>query len=582
MNETKPSAIQFVPQLTGERFFTVPKIGKTIDETEITARLIQPEESKNISEGKAIMRYAAYIRISSDEQVGNFSVDAQRRGIESWVREHGGKIVHFYVDEAESGKTADRAEFIQMRRDASKGKFDALIVHKFDRFARNRTDALAIKSLLRRDYGIKVFSTSEPSEDSDGAIGALIEGIMECVAEWYSRNLSEETTKGKKERAMQGFHNNQAPFGYDKNKEKMLTVNEHERTGLLMAFEMYATGKYSDNQIARELNKQGYRSKTKRPFSTDTVRDILQNRTYLGYVKYQKYREHSNGSRSWANPVEWITGKHEAIVPQELFDRAKEARSQRTTKHEYTPKFRIFLLSNIVYCAECVANMPTDVQDDSFGKMRAQSNTYGKNIYYRCRAHDFGRECSQTSVQANIIEDQVVSILKNLKAPDDWQKRMVESMGQLLGDKRLEDRITEIKSIIERMDFRWDQGFITDKEAYLEERVKLQQELEKFTPIPDDELEVAADMIKNFSIHWNALNEDRKAQQQLIQMIVSRVWVRDEKVVALSLRPNYHITLGLESEKPTEISVSFSDNNMDKDIIVHGRERRDLNPRSLP
>jgi hypothetical protein len=45
MNETKPPTIQFVPQLTGERFFTVPKIGKTIDETEIMARFNQPEES---------------------------------------------------------------------------------------------------------------------------------------------------------------------------------------------------------------------------------------------------------------------------------------------------------------------------------------------------------------------------------------------------------------------------------------------------------------------------------------------------------------------------------------------------------
>jgi hypothetical protein len=169
MSETQQRTVQFVPQLTGERFFTVPRIGKVIDETEITAHLIQPEESKTLAEGKVQMRYAAYIRISSDEQVGNFSVDAQRRAIEAWVREHGGKVVSFYIDEAQSGKTADRTEFIQMRRDASKGKFDALIVHKFDRFARNRTDALAIKSLLRRDYNIKVFSASEPSEDSDGA-----------------------------------------------------------------------------------------------------------------------------------------------------------------------------------------------------------------------------------------------------------------------------------------------------------------------------------------------------------------------------------------------------------------------------
>jgi DNA invertase Pin-like site-specific DNA recombinase len=95
-----------------------------------------------------------------------------------------------------------------MRLDARSGKFDALVVHRFDRFARNRSDSLAIKSLLRYDYGIKVLSVTEPSEDSDGAIGALIEGIMESVADWYSRNLSNETTKGKRERALQGYHNN--------------------------------------------------------------------------------------------------------------------------------------------------------------------------------------------------------------------------------------------------------------------------------------------------------------------------------------------------------------------------------------
>ncbi len=59
-------------------------------------------------------------------------------------------------------------------------------------------------------------------------IGALIEGIMECVADGYSRNLANEVKKGKKERSLQGFHNNQAPFGYDKGKQKILIRNDHE------------------------------------------------------------------------------------------------------------------------------------------------------------------------------------------------------------------------------------------------------------------------------------------------------------------------------------------------------------------
>ena len=154
---------------------------------------------------------------------------------------------------------------------------------------------------------------------------------------------------------------------------------------------------------------------------------------------------------------------------------------------------------------------------------------------------------------------------------------MVAAMGELLGDKKLDERITEIKGVIERMDFRWDQGFITDKDAYLEQRVKLQQELEQLTPIPDDELQTAADMLENFQQYWEATQGNRLAQQQLIQLIVARVWVRKDKVVALSLRPNYHVTVGLESSKPTSVLVGFDDRN-----IVRNRERRDSNPRSPP
>ncbi len=168
------------------------------------------------------MRYAAYIRISSEDQVGNFSMDAQERDIQTWVTGQGGLLVNIYKDEAKSARTADRPAFQQMRKDARQGKFDALVVHKFDRFARNRTDALAIKSLLRYDYGVKVFSVTEPSEDSDGPMGALIEGIMESVADWYSKNLASEVAKGKKERTQQGYHNNIAPFGYRKNEDKVL------------------------------------------------------------------------------------------------------------------------------------------------------------------------------------------------------------------------------------------------------------------------------------------------------------------------------------------------------------------------
>ena len=224
-----------------------------------------------------------YVRISSEEQVGNFSVDAQRRAIEAWVAAKGGQLVKVYVDEAQSGRTADRPEFNRMRHDARSRKFDALVLHKFDRFSRNRTDALAIKSLLRRDYGVKVFSVMEPSEDSDGPIGALIEGIMESVADWYSRNLATEVAKGKKERSNQGLHNNQAPFGYKKNEDKVLVADENELPGLRLAYQVLRHWQVQRHRHCAAAQREPLsQSKSGRPFSKDGVQGNAAQSDLLG------------------------------------------------------------------------------------------------------------------------------------------------------------------------------------------------------------------------------------------------------------------------------------------------------------
>jgi hypothetical protein len=62
---------------------------------------------------------------------------------------------------------------------------------------------------------------------------------MEAVADWYSRNLSVETAKGKLERARQGYHNNRPPFGFDKNSSAALVPNDHELEGLRLEYDMY-------------------------------------------------------------------------------------------------------------------------------------------------------------------------------------------------------------------------------------------------------------------------------------------------------------------------------------------------------
>ena len=522
--------------------------------------------------GEKIMRYVGYVRISSDEQVGNFSIDAQKREITAWVQARGGHLTTIYMDEAQSGRTSKRPEFQQMRADAKKGLFDAIVVHKFDRFSRNRTDSIAIKALLRCDYGIKVFSVSEPSEDSDGPLGALIEGIMESVADWYSRNLATETAKGKKERSRQGLHNNVAPFGYTKDQDKVLIRDKHEAEGLQMAFEAYATGKYSDNAIAQLLNDNGYQSKTGRPFSKETVRSLLQNRTYLGEVRYMKYRKDSTGKRKYDAPTEWFDGQHDPILSEELFERCQKVREGRRTSRRGSPKgYTPYPLRNLVYCYQCSCHHPKENAFRTYGKMRGQM-TRGYR-YYRCRANELGFQCDQKGVKAEDLEGEIATILKYLQPRPNWQNGLTKAFGDLLDEPEIESKIEQIQEQIRRMDVRWDNGFITDEHEFVTSRLNLQHELEQYQPVPMDELENAAHILTNFSDTWQERSGDDEAKNKLIGAIVERVYVEDKAVAALTLKPNYHLVLGHNTKEPTSVEID--------PYFFPRRERRDSNPRSL-
>ncbi len=243
------------------------------------------------------------------------------------------------------------------------------------------------------------------------------------------------------------------------------------------------------------------------------------------------------------------------MIPRELFDRCQEVRRERASHHQPTKRYNPYLLRNLVYCHDCCSHPPAEKTFANYGKMRCQSQQGGGLRYYRCRARELGYECEQGGVPVETIDDQVISVLMQLKPPDNWRKRITAAMGELLGEQSIEERLGEINGMIERMDFRWDHGLVLDQAEYLEKRLKLQQELESLTPIPEDDLERAADLLANFREHWEACGDDTEAQHKLVKLIVKRVYVRGDEVVAMTLRSDYHIVLGHKLNGPTEVPV---------------------------
>ena len=84
---------------------------------------------------------------------------AQLRALKEYAKANGYSVAREYVDEAESGRIADRLQFRMMIDEGSKPKapFQVILVWKFSRFTRKREHAVAFKAQLRRK-GIRVVS----------------------------------------------------------------------------------------------------------------------------------------------------------------------------------------------------------------------------------------------------------------------------------------------------------------------------------------------------------------------------------------------------------------------------------------
>src|SRR6202167_1670689 len=293
-------------------------------------------------------RAVAYIRESTEEQGEGFSPDAQRQNIRKFSEENNLELVEQYCD-FHSGwrKSEARPEFQRLMTDAAAGKFDVVLVFHTSRFARNQIEARRYKQLLRERLGIRVVSVTQPmGEDHTAPSSFLAESIHEMFDEYYSVSLSFWTRSGLKEKARQGHLVGSLPWGYVRDPATKLAVAGPERAPLVLAlFERYATGEESDRPLAAWLNAKGARSARGRLFSKDTVREMLCNAAYAGYVSGLRDKSRS------------IRGLHEAIVPDELFDRVQEVRSWRTKVVKPGRPSEEYLLRKLLYCERCGARM---------------------------------------------------------------------------------------------------------------------------------------------------------------------------------------------------------------------------------
>lgn len=297
---------------------------------------------------------ACYIRVSTDDQV-ELSPASQLVEIRKWAASHGYIVPDEYVftDEGISGrKVTGRDEFRRMIGVAkTKPKpFDAILLWKFSRFARNRDDAVMYKALLRKQLGIDVISISEPM--AEGKMGIITEALIEAMDEYYSINLAEEVKRGMSEKHRRGELQSTPSYGYCV-KDHVLTPIEPEATYVKEIFRRYINGE-GIYPIARWMNECGQRTHRGGRFENRTIEYILRNPVYIGKLRWNPS---GKSRRDYSNPnIILSDGKHEPLISQEIFDEAKKRMDAWKAAHKYKGKpaeVQKDWMAGLVRCADC-------------------------------------------------------------------------------------------------------------------------------------------------------------------------------------------------------------------------------------
>lgn len=356
------------------------------------------------------LRAVAYARYSSDNQRSE-SIEAQLHDIKEWAAQNDCVIVRVYTDEAETGTNDDREGFLQMITDSRTGDFNIVLVHKSDRFARNKWDAAIYKKALH-DNNVKLIYVTQPMLCDDTPESFLMEGIFESLDHYYSMNLGREVMKGMNENARHCKHNGgRPPLGFDVDKNtKTYIINEHEARAIRLIFEMYAEG-MSYDKIVKSLNTQGFKTKTGGLFAKNSISDILRNEKYLGVYIYNRTIRKINGKRNHRknkpdDQVVKIPGGMPQIIEQELWDKVQtiiQNRSKKPGERSRNRATREYLLSGKIECGLC-----------GF-KMIGKSGTNGKKIrydYYLCNNRDRKHACKAKMVRKDTLELQVIEQLE--------------------------------------------------------------------------------------------------------------------------------------------------------------------------
>lgn len=332
---------------------------------------------------------AIYLRKSRDED--NESRDVTLARHEKLLLEYCERndlhIKKIYKEVVSGESIAARLEMQRLLVDISSGKYDGVVCIELERLSRgNQVDQAEILEVFKKT-GTKIYTLNKVYDFStDNEIDEEFFEFGLFMSRREYKVICRRLSRGRSAALLEGYYTGSSlPYGFNKEKRGkgfVLIPNEEEAKIVRLIFDMYVNGS-GISEIARYLDDNGIRPRIATAFCTTRLRQILENKTYIGYLKIQNKKI----------AEEWTPGKHDPLIDPEIFNLAQERLSSGESRiiKDRTPRNP---LTGLVKCSICGKSMILHNSKDVF--------------YLKCKAF----KCSTVSSQLNKIEAQVIEELK--------------------------------------------------------------------------------------------------------------------------------------------------------------------------
>lgn len=426
------------------------------------------------------MRVVVYARVSTEEQVTEgFSIEGQVTAAQDYCEKHCHELIGKYLDEGLSGKSMEhRLRLLQLIEDSKSNQFDIVVVWNISRLARKLSDSLSIVESLERN-NVKLISINEGFEATTPQ-GKFTMQLMGSVAEFERNRIVQSVKMGMTQRAKEGYWNGGIMLGYtSKNKELFVIKSEAEVVRYIFA--LYLEGK-GFKAIANKLNHEGYKSKQGGSFSINSVRTILTNPAYAGFIRFNKQSDWEAKRRKGTNPIPLLVrGKHEPIISMETWNKAQSILASKSFKPAKTFTGH-FPLTTLLRCPECGQGM--------IGHRSKGSRRSGDYIrYYMCgNSHYKGSAVCRTNlVRAEEAEEYVYKKLEEIALNKALLAVLVQRVNSKVNTLKepLEEQLQQVKEQLKQVSNK-AKGYLSilEREAFKNEFIveklnQLQVELSK-------------------------------------------------------------------------------------------------------